>query len=91
MVYNPATTTLLRQAAAQGKTTVSGTRMFLAQAARQFEIWTDSPRHERFMPQSKRTTFRIPASTANLGAGFDALGLGLARYLRDGCRARRPA
>ena len=31
---------------------------------------------------SKRTTFRIPASTANLGAGFDALGLGLARYLR---------
>jgi homoserine kinase len=31
---------------------------------------------------SKRTTFRIPASTANLGAGFDALGLGLARHLR---------
>jgi homoserine kinase len=31
---------------------------------------------------SKRKTFRIPASTANLGAGFDALGLGLARYLR---------
>jgi homoserine kinase len=31
---------------------------------------------------STRTTFRIPASTANLGAGFDALGLGLARYLR---------
>jgi homoserine kinase len=26
--------------------------------------------------------FRIPASTANLGSGFDALGLGLARYLR---------
>jgi len=33
---------------------------------------------------SKKVTFRIPASTANLGAGFDALGLGLARYLRIG-------
>src|SRR5688572_25403842 len=43
MVYNPATTRLLREAAAQGKTTVTGTRMFLAQAARQFEIWTKQP------------------------------------------------
>jgi homoserine kinase len=33
------------------------------------------------MLQSKKR-FRIPASTANLGSGFDALGLGLARYLR---------
>jgi len=40
MVYNPAATTLLRLAASQGKTTVPGTRMFFAQAARQFEIWT---------------------------------------------------
>jgi shikimate 5-dehydrogenase len=40
MVYNPATTTLLRAAASQGKTTVPGTLMFFAQAARQFEIWT---------------------------------------------------
>jgi len=40
MVYNPATTRLLREAASQGKTTVPGTRMFFAQAARQFEIWT---------------------------------------------------
>jgi len=43
MVYNPATTALLRLAAAQGKTTVPGTRMFFAQAARQFEIWTKQP------------------------------------------------
>ena len=43
MVYNPATTALLRMAAAQGKTTVPGTRMFFAQAARQFEIWTKQP------------------------------------------------
>ena len=43
MVYNPAATTLLRAAASQGKTTVPGTRMFFAQAARQFEIWTKQP------------------------------------------------
>ena len=43
MVYNPATTRLLKEAASQGKTTVSGTRMFFAQAARQFEIWTKQP------------------------------------------------
>ena len=43
MVYNPSTTALLRQAAAQNKKTVSGTAMFLAQAARQFEIWTGQP------------------------------------------------
>ena len=43
MVYNPATTTLLRMAASQGKTTIPGTRMFFAQAARQFEIWTKQP------------------------------------------------
>lgn len=43
MVYNPETTTLLRMAAAQGKTIIPGTRMFFAQAARQFEIWTKRP------------------------------------------------
>jgi len=31
---------------------------------------------------SRRVSFRIPASTANLGAGFDALSLALSRYLR---------
>jgi homoserine kinase len=37
------------------------------------------------MQQSdKKKAFRIPASTANLGSGFDALGLALARYLRIG-------
>jgi 3-dehydroquinate dehydratase / shikimate dehydrogenase len=40
MVYNPPITRLLRSAADQGKTIVQGTTMFLAQAARQFEIWT---------------------------------------------------
>jgi homoserine kinase len=31
---------------------------------------------------SRQVSFRIPASTANLGAGFDALSLALGRYLR---------
>jgi 3-dehydroquinate dehydratase / shikimate dehydrogenase len=43
MVYNPPRTALLEQAAAQNKKTISGTAMFLAQAARQFEIWTGQP------------------------------------------------
>jgi shikimate 5-dehydrogenase len=40
MVYNPAITRLLRCAADQGRTIIQGTTMFLAQAAKQFEIWT---------------------------------------------------
>jgi 3-dehydroquinate dehydratase / shikimate dehydrogenase len=40
MVYNPPITSLLRSARDQGKTAIQGTTMFLAQAARQFEIWT---------------------------------------------------
>ena len=40
MVYNPPITRLLRSAREQGKTGIQGTTMFLAQAARQFEIWT---------------------------------------------------
>jgi 3-dehydroquinate dehydratase/shikimate dehydrogenase len=40
MVYNPPITRLLRSAADQGKTIIQGTTMFLAQAARQFEIST---------------------------------------------------
>jgi 3-dehydroquinate dehydratase/shikimate dehydrogenase len=43
MVYNPPMTRLLKDAKCQGKTIVCGTTMFLAQAARQFEIWTGHP------------------------------------------------
>jgi 3-dehydroquinate dehydratase/shikimate dehydrogenase len=38
LVYNPAATKLLQSAASQGKTTIPGTTMLAAQAARQFEI-----------------------------------------------------
>jgi len=43
MVYNPPVTQLLRNAESQGKTIVQGTAMLVAQAARQFEIWTGKP------------------------------------------------
>jgi shikimate dehydrogenase len=43
MVYNPPATALLKSAESQGKTTIPGMRMLLAQAARQFEIWTKQP------------------------------------------------
>jgi shikimate 5-dehydrogenase len=43
MVYNPPITKLLRSAAGQGKKTIQGSTMLLAQAARQFEIWTGQP------------------------------------------------
>lgn len=40
LVYTPQETTLLQQAAAQGKAVIHGLEMFLEQAARQFEIFT---------------------------------------------------
>ena len=39
-IYNPAKTKLLRDAAAAGCNTVSGVEMFVRQAVRQFELWT---------------------------------------------------
>jgi 3-dehydroquinate dehydratase/shikimate dehydrogenase len=43
LVYNPPITQLLQNAKDQGKTIIQGTTMLLAQAARQFEIWTGQP------------------------------------------------
>ncbi len=40
VVYTPMQTTLLKEAAARGCTTIDGLAMFLAQAAAQFELWT---------------------------------------------------
>ena len=39
-VYNPSETRLLREARADGCRTISGTEMFVRQAAAQFELWT---------------------------------------------------
>jgi 3-dehydroquinate dehydratase / shikimate dehydrogenase len=41
MVYNPLETVLLRRAREEGRTTVDGLQMFIEQASRQFEIWTN--------------------------------------------------
>jgi 3-dehydroquinate dehydratase/shikimate dehydrogenase len=41
MVYNPLETLLVRRAKAQGATVIPGISMFLEQAARQFEIFTE--------------------------------------------------
>jgi shikimate 5-dehydrogenase len=40
LVYNPATTRLLREAAAAGCETIGGLDMLVAQAEEQFEMWT---------------------------------------------------
>jgi len=42
LVYNPVETELLRRAKQQKRVVIPGTRTFLEQAARQFEIWTGS-------------------------------------------------
>ena len=42
-VYNPPTTRFLHEAAACGACPVSGVEMFIAQAAKQFELWTGVP------------------------------------------------
>lgn len=46
LVYNPLETALLRHAAAEGKTVISGIEMFVEQAVAQFRIWTglEAPR-----------------------------------------------
>ncbi len=41
MVYNPQETTLIRRAREEGKVTVEGLQMFLEQACKQFELWTN--------------------------------------------------
>lgn len=42
-VYNPIETPLIKLAQSKGLGTISGTEMFVHQAARQFEIWTGKP------------------------------------------------
>jgi 3-dehydroquinate dehydratase/shikimate dehydrogenase len=43
IVYNPLQTRLLKEATQRGCHTLEGLRMFLYQAARQFELWTGRP------------------------------------------------
>jgi shikimate dehydrogenase len=52
LVYNPAETKLLRDAAARGCRTISGAEMFLAQALKQQLLWMGPPVPEQVMQQA---------------------------------------
>jgi 3-dehydroquinate dehydratase/shikimate dehydrogenase len=52
LVYNPPETRLLQIAKVRGCRTISGLEMFLAQAARQFEYWTEREAPRRLMRQT---------------------------------------
>ncbi|MEE9200585.1 MAG: shikimate dehydrogenase [Candidatus Brocadiales bacterium] len=54
-VYNPPETRLLREAAGKGCRTLDGLRMFVLQAALQFEIWTGRPAPTEPMERIVRT------------------------------------
>jgi 3-dehydroquinate dehydratase/shikimate dehydrogenase len=50
-IYNPVETRLLRQATVAGARTIGGVEMFVRQAARQFELWLDTPAPRELMRQ----------------------------------------
>jgi 3-dehydroquinate dehydratase/shikimate dehydrogenase len=54
MVYNPFETLLLRRAREQKKRVIPGLAMFLEQAARQFEIWTECEAPRSTMERAAR-------------------------------------
>jgi len=58
LVYNPAPTRLLMDAAAAGCETVSGLDMLVAQAELQFEWWTGQPVPEGVVKQAARARLR---------------------------------
>lgn len=54
-IYNPETTLLLKQARERGCVTVDGLEMFVRQAARQFELFTNRPAPVELMRQTVRS------------------------------------
>jgi 3-dehydroquinate dehydratase / shikimate dehydrogenase len=70
LVYNPEETRLLREARLAGCATLGGLDMLVAQAARQFEIWTGQPAPRQVLAAAARArlaafrTERPAASTA---------------------------
>lgn len=62
LVYNPFETVLIRRAASQGKTVVHGVQMFLEQAARQFEIWTNESAPRTVMEKAALEALAQPPS-----------------------------
>jgi 3-dehydroquinate dehydratase/shikimate dehydrogenase len=67
LVYNPAETRLMREAARAGARVIGGLPMLVAQACRQFEIWFDRP--------APRDAYaRAAAHMASAGERSEALG-----------------
>ena len=52
LVYNPRVTQFLREAEAAGCETLDGLPMFLAQAARQFQLWTGQSANNEVMQRA---------------------------------------
>ena len=68
LVYNPATTRLLADAAAAGCDTIGGLDMLVAQAVRQFAWWTGRrPAGRRFREAAERELARQAAAGARYG------------------------
>jgi len=53
-VYNPENTLLIKEARRQGCVTVTGTEMFVRQAALQFHLFTDQQAPETLMRETLR-------------------------------------
>lgn len=60
MVYNPLRTQLLKRAADQKKECIDGLKMFLEQAALQFEIWTGDSAPRAAMERAAREALGLP-------------------------------
>jgi shikimate 5-dehydrogenase len=58
LVYNPRETRLLREARAAGCGTLDGLPMLVAQAERQFELWTGTPPPPGVMEAAADTRLR---------------------------------
>lgn len=64
MVYNPIETMLVRNARSQGKKVIEGIHMFLEQAVRQFEIWTNETAPHSVMEKAALEALAVPGAPA---------------------------
>ena len=102
LVYNPAETTLLSDARAAGCDTIGGLEMLVAQAERQFELWTGQRPPEGIFATAARSACqrsRPAAARVSRRIRYEAddvrrvRGAGAARHVRAGRQGdhRRPA
>jgi shikimate 5-dehydrogenase len=60
LVYNPAETRLLKEAAQRGCTTIAGSEMFLCQAWKQQCLWCETPPPENVMESALKEALTQP-------------------------------